>query len=124
MGLTHAKVTVANPSDRQRAETVTFLVDSGALYSVVPADVLDRLGIASIATQEFILANGQTFKRRKGIAMYIYGERVGGADVVFGEGGDALLLGSTALESLGLGLDPLKREFIPLPMIIAAFDHA
>jgi predicted aspartyl protease len=119
MGITHIDVKVAKPGHREPAENLTFLVDSGALVSVVPTGILDRLGIGADATQTFILANGQRIERRKGIAMFIYGERVGGADVVFGEDGDALLLGVTALEALGLGLDPFKRELISLPMLLA-----
>ncbi len=124
MGITHVDVQVAKPGQRERAENLTFLVDSGALVSVVPAGILERLGIGADATQTFILANGQRIERRKGIAMFIYDERVGGADVVFGEDGDAVLLGVTALEALGLGLDPLKRELIPLPMMLARSDDA
>jgi hypothetical protein len=44
---------------------------------------------------------------------------IGGADVVFGEEGDSLLLGAFTLESLGLSLDPLRRELKALPMILA-----
>jgi len=40
------------------------------------------------------------------------------ADVIFGEKGDATLLGAFALESLGLALDPLKRELREMPMIL------
>ncbi|MEW5946111.1 MAG: hypothetical protein AB1742_07935 [bacterium] len=47
-----------------------------------------------------------------------YGEKVGVADVIFGEPGDSALLGATTLESLGLVLDPLKRELKPLPMVL------
>ena len=32
------------------------------------------------------------------------------ATVVFGEDGDNILLGAATLESLGLGLDPLRRS--------------
>lgn len=124
MGMTHAIVTVAKPGDRSRSASIKFLVDSGALYSVVPAEVLDRLGIPSETTQRFMMANGQTYQRRKGVATYVYGDRVGGADVVFGEAEDVTLLGSTALEALGLGLDPIRREFIPLPMIMAGQSDA
>ncbi|RLG71311.1 MAG: hypothetical protein DRO11_04780 [Methanobacteriota archaeon] len=35
-----------------------FLVDSGAVYSVVPKKVLEKLGIKPLAEQEFRLANG------------------------------------------------------------------
>ncbi len=43
----------------------------------------------------------------------------GAAPVIFGEPGDATLLGTVTLESLGLILDPIRRELRPLPMIVA-----
>lgn len=110
MGITVLNVEVGRPAEPERWETVEFLVDSGASYSVVPAPVLERLGIRTIGNQAFRLANGETITRRKGIAAFRYGLRVGGADVVFGEPGDATLLGAFTLEALGLSLDPLKRE--------------
>lgn len=57
--------------------------------------------------------------RQKGVALFKYGERIGGTDVVFGEEGDSVLLGAFTLEALGLVLDPLRRELRPLPMILA-----
>jgi hypothetical protein len=36
-------------------ERLTFLVDSGAVYSVVPAPVLRRLGIRSVKPETFHL---------------------------------------------------------------------
>lgn len=39
-------------------------------------------------------------------------------DVIFGEEDDSILLGALTLESLGLALDPLKRELRPLPMVL------
>ncbi len=95
-----------------------LLVDSGAVYSVVPSTVLDELGIKPIDEQVFRLANGDKVRRRKGVAIFKYGERIGGADVIFGEEGDANLLGALTLEALGLSLDPLKRELRELPMLM------
>ena len=96
-----------------------FLIDSGAIYSVVPTEVLDKLGIKPITTQTFRLVDGSKIVREKGIVLFKYGDRMGGADVIFGEKGDSLLLGAFTLEAIGLALDPLKREFRPLPMILA-----
>jgi predicted aspartyl protease len=110
---------VSNPSKLEVSETVEFLVDSGATYSVVPAPVLARIGVEPVQEQEFRLANGDRIVRKKGIAAFKYGERIGGADVVFGEDGDANLLGALTLEALGLALDPLKRELRELPMMLA-----
>ncbi len=118
VGLTYLQVDVAGPATPEDSEPVEFLVDSGAVHSVVPAPVLDRLGIRHLDTQEFRLADGTKVTRRKGVAVFRYGERVGGADVIFGEDGDSNLMGATALESLGLVLDPLRRELRPLPMVL------
>jgi hypothetical protein len=65
------------------------------------------------------LTNRTKIVRKKGIALFKYGERVGGADVILGEDGDSVLLGVFTLEALGLVLDPLRRELKPLPMVLA-----
>lgn len=114
MGLTQLVLQVGNPSDPDVTEEVEFLIDSGAMHSIVPAAVLERLSIRPLSTQVFVLANGQRISRRKGGAVFRYGDRVGIADVVFGEEGDATLLGVTTLESMELGLDPVRRRLLPL----------
>ncbi len=117
--LTVLNVEVGNPANPETTERIEFLIDSGAMYSVVPAPVLDKLGIRPLATQEFRLADGSRIARKKGGAVFRYGERVGVADVIFGEEGDSTLLGAFTLEALGLSLDPLRRELKPLPMVLA-----
>jgi clan AA aspartic protease len=124
MGLTVLKIEVGNPANPEVTEEVKLLVDSGAIYSVVPTPILEKLGVRPLAEQEFRLANGAKTVRKKGIALFRYGERVGGADVVFGEGGDSTLLGAFTLEALGLVLDPLKRELRPLPMLLVTLPRA
>ena len=118
MGLTFLEIQVGNPATPETTERVEFLIDSGAVHSLVPTPVLERLGISPLDEQEFRLANGSRVIRKKGVALFRYEERVGGADVIFGEEGDSNLLGSTTLESLGLILDPLQRELRPLPMVL------
>lgn len=120
MGLTVLEVEVGNPAHPDITEKMEFLIDSAAIYSVVPIPVLERLGIKPLAEQEFRLANGTKIVRQKGIALFKYGDRIGGADVIFGEEGDSMLLGAFTLEALGLALDPLRRELKPLPMILAS----
>ena len=91
---------------------------------MVPTQVLEELGIAPLAEETFRLADGSKIVRKKGVALFRYGERVGGADVVFGEEGDSVLLGALTLEALGLALDPLKRELKPLPMLLMSAGRA
>ena len=123
MGLTFLEIEVGNPSSPDVTEKIEFLIDSGAVYSVVPAGILEILGIQPVAEQEFRLADGSKIARKKGIALFRYGGRVGGADVIFGEDGDSKLLGAFTLEALGLGLDPLRRELLSLPMILGGLSN-
>ncbi|KPL03538.1 MAG: hypothetical protein AMJ73_06520 [candidate division Zixibacteria bacterium SM1_73] len=122
MGLITLKVEVGNPASPEVVETVEFLIDSGAIYSVVPTSVLEKLGIKPLTEEEFRLANGETIKRKKGVALFKYDKRIGGADVIFGEAGDSNLLGAFTLEALGLMLDPLKRKLKPIPMMLAVCE--
>ena len=118
MGLTKLDLDVGNPATPGVTTRLEFLVDSGAIYSVVPRAVLEGYGITPLAEQEFRLADGSRIARQRGWAMFRLGDRVGVADVIFGELGDTQLLGAFTLEALGLGLDPLRRELIPLPMVL------
>jgi predicted aspartyl protease len=120
MGLTVLTVEVGNIAHPKKMVKLEFLVDSGAIYSVVPAAILKKLGIKPLKEEEFRLANGEKIVRKKGAALFRYKDRIGGADVIFGEEGDSTLLGALTLEALGLSLDPLKRELRELPMILAA----
>ena len=97
-----------------------MLVDSGAILSVAPASELRKLGIEPEKTERFSLADGSFVTREVGIARF----EVAGAPVIFGEPGDAWLLGALSLESLGLLLDPFKRELRPMRLVLYAAASA
>lgn len=118
MGLTNLKVRIANPADLSKGVELLFLVDSGATYTVVDEKILKKIGIKPAGEREFILANGQTMKRKFGGAFYEYKGEKGFSDIVFGKPGDSTLLGVTTLESLGLALDPIRRQLFQLPMVL------
>jgi predicted aspartyl protease len=119
MGQTVLQMEVGNIAQPDDTEALDFLIDSGVVYSVVPTPVLERLGIQPLTEQEFRLADGSKIIRKKGGALFKYKDRIGVADVIFGEHEDATLLGAFTLEALGYALDPLRRELRELPMILA-----
>lgn len=119
VGLTYIEVDIANPAKPRRAQRFTFLVDSGALYSVVPASVLRKLGVKPHSRRSFILADGTKITRRIGDLFFRLNGQQGTSPVIFGEKDDSALLGSVSLEALGLMLDPLKRQLRPLPLLLA-----
>lgn len=90
MGLTVLELEVGNPANPEVTEKIEFLIDSGVIYSVVPIPILEKLGIKPLTEQVFRLADGSKIVRKKGVALFKYGERIGGADVNFGEEGDSI----------------------------------
>lgn len=119
MGLTYLHLEIANPARPKKRIRVKFLIDSGATYSFVPATLLKKVGIKPTGFQEFILANGDVIRRRRGDAIFFFNGDQGAAPVVFGEEGDANLLGVVTLGSLGKVLDPIHRTLRPAKMMMA-----
>ncbi len=124
MGLTYLAIDIASPARPEEFRSERFLIDSGAVYSVVQRTLLEELGIEPHSSRTFTLANGDQIERPLGDALFRYKEHRGAAPVVFGEPGDSNLLGVVTLEALGYVLDPLKRELRSLPMLLAALTTA
>src|SRR5439155_21012352 len=116
MGLTFINVRVGNPSNGRRTEEVSCLVDSGAVYSLIPGAFLRALGIEPHLTRDFVLADGQIVRRRLATASFEYEGRCSDSMVIVGEPGADPLLGATTLEWICLVLDPLRRELRPMTL--------
>lgn len=117
MSLTYLNITISNPKDPKKSHDRRFLIDSGAVFSVVDSEILHKIGIIADQKETFILANGEEIVKEVGEAVFQYGEHHRTSPVVFGEP-DIFLLGATALEAMGLILDPINRQLKKLPMII------
>ena len=118
MGLTTQKLVVKESHRARRQVAVNFLIDSGAVYSLVPGSTLRKLGIRPHRHVDFALADGTTIRRAVGDAYFEFQGEGGAAPVIFGERGDEPLLGATTLESIGLVLDPFKRRLLPMRMLL------
>ncbi|HOZ48874.1 MAG TPA: aspartyl protease [Candidatus Hydrogenedentes bacterium] len=119
MAISEIEIGLAGLSDPEKSRPVTFLIDSGAVYSVAPGTLLEELGVRKLTEQEFRLWDGTKVLRKKGPVVFRYDGRVSCSDIVFGEEGDCTVVGALTLASLGLVLDPLRRELKPLPSILA-----
>jgi clan AA aspartic protease len=119
MGITAAILRVREHRKANKFADVEFLVDSGAVYSVVSGRILDTLDIEPYKEMSFSLADGTSVKRKISSAYFEYEGEGGPAPVVYGEEGDAPLLGATTLESIGLVLNPFTRTLHPMRMLMA-----
>lgn len=119
MGITTAILRVREHRKSEKFAEVEFLVDSGAVYSLVPGKILDEIGIEPYREMSFALADGTTIKRKISSAYFEYQNEGGPAPVIYGEEGDTPLLGATTLESIGLVLNPFSRTLHPMRMLLA-----
>lgn len=119
MGLTFVQARVINPKTEKESFEEEFLVDSGATYSVVPQEKLERIGVKPLDTMTFTLADGMKTERKIGEAMFEFEGIKRTSPVVFGKKGDSALFGALTLESLGLILDPFQRKLRPMKLFMA-----
>lgn len=118
-GMGHFRVTV-QVGDRtgQRFEPIEALVDTGATYTWVPRDVLERLGVQAEEERLFILADGGEAHFRLAWTQIRIGTGAQPTIVIFGNPGTEAILGVFTLEGFGLGVDPVNRRLIPVPGLL------
>ncbi len=119
MGITTAILRVREHRKSKKFADVEFMVDSGAVYSLVPGKTLDKIAIEPYKEMSFSLADGTSIKRKVSTAYFEYENEGGAAQVIYGEEGDTPLLGATTLEALGLVLNPFTRTLHPMRMLLA-----
>ena len=117
MGGVTASVIIGNPSNRNRRWEGQFLVDTGATDSLVPRQHLEAIGIRPEGQRTYLLGDGTEIRMDIAVArIELMGEIVGGS-VLFGDERAEPLIGVTALESLGIEIDPLNQQLKKLPTV-------
>lgn len=117
MGITQVTVTIRNPADLEKAWEGLFLVDTGATDSLVPRPHLEAIGLKPKGQRVYELADGSELKMDITTAdIEFMGEIVGGT-IIFGEPNAEPLLGVTALESVGIEVDPRNQKLKRLPAV-------
>ena len=117
MGLIHVTVSIKVPGSRDGAYEALFLVDTGATDSMVPARALERAGIEPVGKTTYELADGTVHEYSFGLAQIEFMGEITAGRVIFGPEDAEPLLGVTALESVGITVDPANRTLKRLPAI-------
>ena len=124
MGTFRVDVEIENPARPDERRTLrSVLVDTGAELSWVPAELLELLGVERNNKWRFRQADGTVLERWTGIVVISVAGKRTGDDVVFGEPGDLVLLGSRTLEGLNLRIEPVTKQLVdagPAPAATAA----
>ena len=120
MGIAYVEGIVSHPSTAKRKTSLRFLVDTGAFFTVVPKDVLRKLGVKSSRVERVRFADGRTTKWKVGEAKLAVNGRSTTTWVLFGKPNTQPLLGAYSLEGLGLIVDPRTKRLVPMPVVIVA----
>ncbi len=110
--------------DQSPFERIEALVDTGDTYTVVPRNVLERLGITLQLRRRFRITDGRVIGldfawvviRAEGQTAYTLW--------IFGEAGMDAPLGAVTLEELGLGVDPVNQRLVPVALPLIGFGIA
>jgi len=120
VGTFTVKFTVSHPlSPSQRLE-LEGLVDTGALFTQIPADALSQIGIAPSGSRAVHHADGT----RDVVPVAKADIAIDGVEtatmILFGRTRSLVLLGATTLKSLGLGVDPIHKKLITIEAPMAS----
>ena len=117
MGITYIEGLARGVSGQE--ETVNFLVDSGAGYSLLPYQVWRSLGLEATREEKFSLADGTVIIRNMSSCYLVLPQGEDYSPVILGEiGDDHALLGVVTLEILGLVLNPFSRTLHPMHLLL------
>ena len=117
MGILFVTATIRNPADPSRTWRGRFLVDTGAIDSLVPRQHLEGIGLRPKGQRTYELADGRpiTLDVTSG-DIEVLGELTAGV-IIFGDPDAEPLLGVTALESAGIEIDPQNQRLEKLPTV-------
>lgn len=117
MGLTHVTVTLKEMGKKKKQYRANFLVDRGATDSLAPAAELRKIGIKPVGKMAYELADGSLHEFEFGLAQIEFMGEITAGRVIFGADNVEPLLGVTALESVGILVDPANQTLKRLPAI-------
>ncbi len=117
MGATHVTVTIRNPAEPSRTWEGLFLVDTGTADTLVPRHRLEAIGLLPKAQRVYETADGREVKMDVTTGdIEFMGDLTAGL-LIFGDADAEPLLGVTALESVGVEVDPVNQRLKRLPAV-------
>src|SRR5689334_14024408 len=116
MGLSYVTVSL-KAVGHKKSYKANFLVDTGAIDTLAASSALRKVGITPIGRTAYELADGSLQEYEFGLAEISFMGEVTAGRVIFGPNGVEPLLGVTALESVGITVDPANRTLKRLPAI-------
>ncbi|MGH3119107.1 MAG: retroviral-like aspartic protease family protein [Gaiellales bacterium] len=103
----------------EQFEDVRMLVDTGAAWTWVPRDILDRLGHRPTVKRRLQTADKRIIERDAGMVTMRIGEEALATLTIFGDEGSIPLLGGTTLQQFSVAPDPVNERLVPVVGVLA-----
>jgi clan AA aspartic protease len=117
MGLVHVTVKLRASRKSRKSFEANFLLDTGATDSMAPASKMKKAGIPKAGRMSYELADGSIVEYDFGLAVIEFMGELTAGRVIFGPDNCEPLLGVTALESVGMVVDPSSQRLKRLPAV-------
>ena len=112
-------VRVANPHRETSSIEVKCLVDTGAMFTCIPAPELEAIGLTTQWGVPIKLADGRQEEWAATEILTTIDGRTLHTTCLFGPANGLALLGAVSLEQFALSADPLARTLVPTRVPIA-----
>ena len=110
MGVTHVTTQIFDLNKTSEPYEAEFLVDTGAIDCLAPAEELEKIGIRKEGKSVYELANGEVVEYELGFARIAFMGQETVSQVIFAPKGVEPILGIVVLENLGFVVDPVSKE--------------
>lgn len=114
MGTFSVKVALSHPAHPENQLSLDLLVDTGATWSLIPADAADALGVLPSENRPVRTADGRRLDPPLGEVRFTIDGRSFTTPCLIGASDAPLLLGAVTLEAFGLAADPVQKSLVPV----------
>ena len=118
MGAFYVTIEVGD-SKSEHFEEVRALAETGAAWTWLPKEILDRLGHTPTRKRRLQTADNRVIERDAAFIPVRIGDETNPSLCIFGDPGSIPLLGATTMQEFSLAPDPVKEQLVPTVGVLA-----
>lgn len=117
MGIFNVTMEIGDPDSREFV-ALDGIVDTASTHTTAPEGLLNSLRVVAENSSRFELGDGRIVEYPVGYTRMRYNGKSGIVPVVFTPNDVEPLIGATTLEILGLAVNPVSKELLPVNFLL------
>ena len=117
MGIFNVTMEIGDPAGREFV-ALDAMVDTGSTHTAVPGSLLNSLRVVAEDVSRFELGDSRIVEYRVGYTRMLYNGKSAVVPVVFAPDEISPLIGATTLEILGLAVNPVQQQLLPVNFML------